>query len=88
MADVAPLVRREVAIESATLYTEIGIRSFFRGMFQRRTMSGAEFTWQSLYRIEAGDVVFSNLMAWERGIALASLEDAGGTVANFVCGRS
>lgn len=77
MADVAPLVRREVTIESETLYTEIGIRSFFRGMFPRRTMAGAEFTWQSLYRIEAGDVVFSNLMAWERGIALAGEADAG-----------
>ena len=77
MADIAPLVRREVTIEPETLYTEIGIRSFFRGMFPRRTMSGAEFTWQSLYRIEAGDVVFSNLMAWERGIALAGEADAG-----------
>jgi len=77
MADVAPMVRREVTIEPETLYTEIGIRSFFRGMFPRRTMSGAEFTWQSLYRIEAGDVVFSNLMAWERGIALAGAADAG-----------
>lgn len=77
MADVAPLVRREVTIEPETLYTEIGIRSFFRGMFPRRTMSGAEFTWQSLYRIEAGDVVFSNLMAWERGIALAGEADSG-----------
>ncbi len=77
MADVAPLMRREVTIEPETLYTEIGIRSFFRGMFPRRTMAGAEFTWQSLYRIEAGDVVFSNLMAWERGIALAGEADAG-----------
>lgn len=77
MADVAPLVRREVTIEPETLYTEIGIRSFFRGMFPRRTIAGAEFTWQSLYRIEAGDVVFSNLMAWERGIALAAEADAG-----------
>jgi type I restriction enzyme S subunit len=77
MADVAPLVRREVTIEPETLYTEIGIRSFFRGMFARRTIAGAEFTWQSLYRIEPGDVVFSNLMAWERGIALADAAHAG-----------
>ena len=77
MADVAPLVRREVMIEPATLYTEIGIRSFYRGMFPRRTLAGAEFTWQSLYRIEPGDVVFSNLMAWEKGIALAGDADAG-----------
>lgn len=77
MADVALLVRREVMIEPTTLYTEIGIRSFYGGIFPRRTLAGADFTWQSLYRIGPGDVVFSNLMAWEKGIALAGEADAG-----------
>ena len=77
MADIAPLVRRPVAIEPEASYTEIGIRSFFRGIFHRRTVPGSEFTWQDLFRIEAGDVVFSNLMAWEKGIGLAGATDAG-----------
>jgi len=77
MADVAPLVRRSVLIDPEASYTEIGVRSFFKGAFHRRTVSGAEFTWQKLFRINKGDLIFSNLMAWEKGIALAGAADDG-----------
>lgn len=77
MADVAPLVRRPIEIDPVATYTEIGVRSFYKGIFHRRTVPGSEFTWQKLYRIEAGDLVFSNLMAWEQAIALATATDDG-----------
>ena len=77
MREVAPLVRREVTIQSEKMYTELGIRSFFKGAFARRTISGEEFTWQKLYEIKAGDLIFSNIMAWEKGIALAKPEHEG-----------
>jgi type I restriction enzyme S subunit len=71
MRDVAPLVRRAVRINREALYSEIGVRSFYRGLFTRRTVKGEEFDWQKLFEIKSGDLVFSNLMAWERAIALA-----------------
>lgn len=77
MADVAPLVRRGVAIDLEASYTELGVRSFYKGTFQRRTVSGSEFTWQKLFRVEANDLIFSNIMAWEQAIALAKPEDHG-----------
>lgn len=77
MGDVAPLVRRSVMIDPEASYTEIGVRSFFKGAFHRRTVSGAEFTWQKLFRVNDGDLIFSNLMAWEKGIALAGAADDG-----------
>lgn len=77
MGDVAPLVRRSVEIEVSKTYTEIGVRSFYKGIFHRRTVTGAEFTWQKLFRIAEGDLVFSNLMAWEQAIALGSAKDDG-----------
>jgi type I restriction enzyme, S subunit len=77
MVDVAPLVRRSVIIDPQESYTEIGVRSFFKGAFHRRTVGGAEFTWQKLFRINEGDLIFSNLMAWEKGIALAGVADDG-----------
>lgn len=77
MADVAPLVRREVAIDPDTSYTELGVRSFYKGTFHRRTVAGSEFTWQKMFRIEADDLIFSNIMAWEQAIALARPEDHG-----------
>lgn len=75
MAEVAPLVRRNITIDPELSYTELGVRSFFKGTFHRRTVPGVEFSWQDLFRIQAGDLVFSNIMAWERAIAVAKPED-------------
>ncbi|MBK7956514.1 MAG: restriction endonuclease subunit S [Candidatus Accumulibacter sp.] len=77
MAEVAPLVRREVAFDLQTSDTELGVRSFYKGTFQRRTVPGSDFSWQDLYRIQSGDLVFSNIMAWEQAIAIAKTEDNG-----------
>lgn len=77
LAEIAPLVRRDVLIDPQKRYTELGIRSFFKGTFQRRTILGADFSWQDLYSIRADDLVFSNIMAWERAIAIARPEDDG-----------
>lgn len=77
LGDVAPLVRRNVTVHAERIYTEIGVRSFFRGTFHRRSVSGAEFTWQDLFTVHEGDLVFSNLMAWEGAVAVAGAEDCG-----------
>ena len=71
MREAAPLLRREVMIASDATYTELGVRSFFKGAFVRRTVPGEEFTWQKLFRVNSDDLIFSNIMAWEKGIALA-----------------
>ncbi len=81
MAEVAPLVRREVVIYPERSYTELGVRSFYKGAFHRRTVPGSDFSWQDLYRVQAGDLIFSNIMAWEQAIAIAQPED-GGCVGN------
>ncbi len=58
-------------------YTEYGVRSFYKGIFLRRKVSGSVFSWQELYRLEPGDIVFSNIMAWEKAIAVAGSEHDG-----------
>ncbi|WP_298373020.1 restriction endonuclease subunit S [Azospirillum sp.] len=77
MAEVAPLVRRPVEIDPDQVYTEIGVKSFYKGIFHRRSVTGAEFSWQKLFWLEKGDIVFSNLMAWEQAIAESFDEDHG-----------
>jgi type I restriction enzyme S subunit len=77
MAEVAPLVRREVTIDPEKSYTELGVRSFYKGAFHRRTVPGSDFSWQDLYRVHAGDLIFSNIMAWEQAIAIAQTQDDG-----------
>jgi hypothetical protein len=75
LAEVAPLVRREVAIDPHATYTELGVRSFYKGTFHRRKVAGSDFSWQDIYRVGTNDLVFSNIMAWEQAIALAKPED-------------
>lgn len=77
MGDIAPLVRRPTAIALDATYPELGVRSFGRGLFAKPDVIGAELTWQSLYRIEAGDLVFSNIKAWEGAFAVAEVEHDG-----------
>lgn len=77
MAEIAPLVRREQSIAFDGSYLELGVRSFGKGTFHKPPLSGAEVGSKRLYRIEPGDLVFSNVFAWEGAIAIAQPEDAG-----------
>ncbi len=77
MAEVAPLVRREQSIDLDGSYPELGIRSFGKGTFHKPPLSGSEVGTKRLYRIEPGDLLFSNVFAWEGAIAIAQPTDAG-----------
>lgn len=77
MADVAPIVRRRVEIHPEKAYSELGVRSFGRGMFRKPNLRGADLTWQKLYFIHRGDVVISNIKAWEGALAVATEHDHG-----------
>lgn len=77
MADVAPLVRRPVEVEPDKSYPELGVRSFGRGTFHKPPLQGSQLTWQKLFRVEEGDLVFSNIKAWEGAFAVARSNDHG-----------
>lgn len=77
MAEVAPLVRREIAIELEGSYPELGIRSFGKGTFHKPPLTGADVGTKRLFSIEPGDLLFSNVFAWEGAIAVAQPADAG-----------
>jgi type I restriction enzyme S subunit len=77
MAEVAPLIRREVDIDLEGSYLELGIRSFGKGTFHKPPLAGMDVGSKRLFRIEAGDLLFSNVFAWEGAIAVAKPEDAG-----------
>ncbi len=77
LAEVAPLAWRQITIDSDETYMEFGVRSFYKGIFLRRKVAGSTFSWQELYRLKAGDLVFSNIMAWEKAIAIAHPEHDG-----------
>lgn len=72
MAEVAPVAKRPVDIDLERTYKEVGARSFGKGLFTKPAFDGAEATWQKPVWIEPGDLVFSNIKAWEGAIAVAS----------------
>jgi hypothetical protein len=47
------------------------IRSFGKGTFHKPPLSGSDVGTKRLYRIEPGDLLFSNVFAWEGAIAIA-----------------
>ncbi|HYN78567.1 MAG TPA: restriction endonuclease subunit S, partial [Lamprocystis sp. (in: g-proteobacteria)] len=77
LGEVAPIVRRPVAIELDGAYPELGVRSFGRGTFHKPTLIGADLDWQKLFRVQAGDLVISNIKAWEGAIAVVGPDDHG-----------
>jgi type I restriction enzyme, S subunit len=77
MGDVAPLVRRPVDVELDASYPELGIRSFGNGTFHKPPLIGSEVGSNRIFKIEPGDLGFSNVFAWEGAIAVARIEDVG-----------
>ena len=77
MREVAPQVRRPQKVQPLENYPELGIRSFGHGTFHKPTLTGFEIGDKRIFQIEPGDLLFSNVFAWEGAIAVARPEDAG-----------
>jgi type I restriction enzyme S subunit len=77
LGDIAPLIRRPVEIKPGASYPELGLRSYGKGTFHKPPLSGAEVGSKRLFEIKAGDLLFSNVFAWEGAVAVAKPEDDG-----------
>ncbi|MRS03767.1 restriction endonuclease subunit S [bacterium] len=74
---IASLVRRAVKTKPDRRYEEMGIRSFGKGTFQKPILTGKQIGNKRIYTIHEGDLVFNNVFAWEKAIAVAKAEDHG-----------
>jgi type I restriction enzyme, S subunit len=77
LAEVAPLCRRPVTIEIGKSYPQIAVRSFGRGTFHKPPLAGSDVTWEKLFLVKTGDILVSNIKAWEGALAVADPEDDG-----------
>ena len=77
VGDVLRLQRRAVSVTLDKEYEEIGIRSFGRGIFHKEPTSGAELGNKRVFWIKPGDLVISNVFAWEGAVAIASEAEDG-----------
>lgn len=74
---VASLVRRAIQTMPDEEYEEMGIRSFGKGTFKKPVLTGTQIGNKRIYLIHEGDLVFNNVFAWEKAIAVAKQEDHG-----------
>ncbi|PMH36910.1 restriction endonuclease subunit S [Vibrio cyclitrophicus] len=77
MTEVAPLERRKVELDINMKYPELGVRCFGNGTFHKPILDGMEVGTKKLYQMVPGDLVFSNVFAWEGAIAVVKKEDEG-----------
>lgn len=77
MLEVAPLTRRPVKVDPLASYPQLSARSFGNGTFHQPTLHGADVTWEKPFQVRGGDILISNIKAWEGAIAVVSPEDDG-----------
>jgi len=77
VGDLLRLERRSVEIAPGGLYREIGVRSFGRGIFHKEPVSGAELGTKKVFKVEPGDLVVSNVFAWEGAVGCATDRERG-----------
>lgn len=77
VGEVLRLQRRELKPDPAEEYRLIGVYSFGKGIFHREPKTGLDLGDYRFFRIEPGDLVLSNIQAWEGAIAHAGPRDSG-----------
>jgi type I restriction enzyme S subunit len=77
IGDVLALERREVSIDPLDEYRLVGVYSFGKGIFHRDPKPGGELGDYRFFSVEPGDLVLSNIQAWEGAIAFATELDRG-----------
>ncbi|MBI5711206.1 MAG: restriction endonuclease subunit S [Candidatus Eisenbacteria bacterium] len=69
LGEVLTLDVDAVAVVPTDVYPMAGVYSFGRGLFHRSPLLGAETTYPRLHRLRTGQIVLSQLKAWEGAIA-------------------
>ena len=72
VSQIAKQVRREIRPESNTRYKLLGLRLAGRGLFLREEKTGSEIKSPKLYRVRAGDFIYSRLFAWRGAFGVVS----------------
>jgi type I restriction enzyme S subunit len=77
LRDILTLERRAVVVEQGKSYREIGVRSFGRGLFEKEPTSAADLGSKRVFNVHPGDLVVSNIFAWEGAVAVADVRHEG-----------
>jgi type I restriction enzyme S subunit len=81
LGDLIKPIKRPVP-KPQSPYLSIGIRSHGKGTFQKVVEQPEKVMMDTLYRVEANDLIVNITFAWEGAIAIASEQDSGGLVSH------
>jgi type I restriction enzyme S subunit len=82
LGDVLESVRQSITIDPLGTYTNLGVRSFGRGVFHYPDCIGADLSKLKFFIFQVPSLVVSNIKAWEGAIALTSDKDEGCVASN------
>jgi type I restriction enzyme S subunit len=82
LGDLLTQVYRPELVSPSESYRLLGVRLEGRGAFHRETVTGAETSATRLYRVEAGDFIYSRLFAWRGAFSIIESELDGCHVSN------
>ena len=77
LGELLRLERRKVNVEPETLYQEIGIYCFGRGIFHKTPRTGFEVGDKDLFLMKEGDFILQVTFAWEGAVAIVSAAEEG-----------
>jgi type I restriction enzyme S subunit len=88
LADLLDRVERRELVVAEKQYPLLGVRWYGNGLFLRETKGGRDIRAKYVYKVRAGDFVYSRLFAWKGSFAVATDEFDGCYVSNeFPCFR-
>jgi type I restriction enzyme S subunit len=64
LSDVLKPVSRRISVHPTEEYQLLGIRLDGGGIFHRETKPGSQISATTLFRVKAGDFIYSRLFAW------------------------
>lgn len=82
LGQVLRLNRAAVTVDRGREYSNLGIYSFGRGVFPKPPISGDTTSAPTLYRVQAGQFIYSKLFAFEGAFAVVPPEFDGSFVSN------
>ena len=82
LSEVMTPVADPVSVEADAQYPNMGILSFGRGVFNKAPIDGSRTSAKTLYRIRAGQFIYSRLFAFEGAYAAVPQEFDGRFVSN------
>lgn len=82
LGDVLHLATDPISVKPEQSYPNVGVLSFARGLFAKPPIEGVTTSATTLYRVRAGQFVYSRLFAFEGAYAVVEKEHDGAFVSN------